>query len=161
MNLNKWRYVCYIENDCGLYCCMKCQHTWVASEPPGYVQDGEYTPLWFYCPYCGTQWDGPHSLDPNNPKGLGPRRLRIAEAFNQPGVNFVYSYPWMWVLEKRETQSDGTPVSPWEEIKRYDPTWCSRDILFRYLQIAKDQYSSSKHGDSNIQIRVVTRKNNE
>lgn len=95
MPINKWRYVEYLDDGVCAFQCLQCYETWTSREPPGYrrfdeithpdgrteyVRTDIYVPIWHYCPFCATKWDGTQREDSNE---LGPRRTRIAEAIKR------------------------------------------------------------------------------
>jgi hypothetical protein len=109
--INKWRLVEYTDDGCSLYECLQCEGRWESRSAPGwftshvdteclvkgghtvlegpdrkpryYTERAEplYMAYWLWCPICGTKWEGPLRCNVDNERMLGPRRLRIANAY--------------------------------------------------------------------------------
>lgn len=108
MPLNKWRYVEYYPDSCGVYQCLNCRRQWVTLTPPQK-----------YCQYCGTKWDGEHKCVAHD---------------NRKKSEFTATSSFYWVVEERisilhDTTSYYVVVHNWKVFSIYDGRWSAKYVL--------------------------------
>ena len=163
--MNKWRTVWYTDEGCCLYECLACKKRWEARTAPGWYDEYVETPAlvegghsithvgtgkvthyakraeplyvkcWSYCPYCGTEWEGPIRCDVDNERMLGERRLRIEKAMwdsRRP-----YKRPDKWIIEVRTIW--GKDVLEWQ----YYTSWPVGSNLKEVLEDARNSTRES------------------
>lgn len=82
--INHWRYVRYTDDGCSHYQCLMCYANWEGRSAPGYHHEGKYHCLWRFCPYCGTEWNGPlREATYDNERMLGRHRLNREMAIRE------------------------------------------------------------------------------
>jgi len=119
MSINLWRYVRYTDDGCAVYQCLKCSGKWEARDLPGWTDrdSGVYTPVWKFCPLCGTQWEGARTTDPTRSEDqqVGPRRARIDNAIEARDWELRYRRPepmFYWLIEERVQWLKFNPADP-------------------------------------------------
>lgn len=127
MAINRWREVTYTDDGCSVYQCLMCKGRYEGRTAPGWFEHdtGVYHPIFVYCPFCGTCWDGGTQGSYENERGFGPRRLRswkaLLEGWHRRRDEKLPSR--CWVVEKLRIYKEpwNRDIPKWEIVNCFDP----------------------------------------
>ena len=160
MGLNRWRYVEYTDDGCALYQCLLCKNKYEGRTAPGWYeyQTKIYHPVFVFCPFCGTKWDGGlQEGGHGNDRNLGPRRLKIQEALIESWSRRAAMRPARcWVLEEFcESNTDYWFLkSEWSVVNCFNPLKVSAVSMREILQKARQEEIDFPDTDCRKKYRV-------
>ena len=171
-----WRNERYTDDGCSLYQCLNCKQSFEGRSGPGYMNhykkvmgicprggqnydtsgdvyhyakldEPEYHPEMFYCPFCAVKWEGPIRRDEDNESMRGDRRLKIDRAMRK--WKPVES-TWYWVMQSREVWPDRDAPSLWTNTFKMDPNKSGAVQAFAALQLVRERCAAEDNHSKNL-----------